>query len=171
LNVLAPGSGLIALGRLWLGLSLAAFFLLTSAFGLTGRLIAPGVIPGVLAMSNLGAASVVWLLAQGLLIARIRFLSGPGVHRQLGVLRGLAHRAMKSGNLPAAKSALLSARAIDDSDVRTRIQWAHYLAAAGHPHLARQAMHEASRLDEHDEHAGEIAGALEALNDHAKSPS
>ncbi|HPD31451.1 MAG TPA: hypothetical protein PLL20_15785 [Phycisphaerae bacterium] len=76
MNLTVPGSGLILLGRAWLGFALAIWFCLAAVIAVSGRYIAPVSIPwGVTAVAA-ALALMAWLIGQGLLVSRIRCLRG-----------------------------------------------------------------------------------------------
>ncbi len=77
MNVVVPGTGLILLGRSWLGLAVAVWFGLGSEVAACGMLIAPATIPGAMTMTAACFAGAAWVVGQGLLAARIRFLRDP----------------------------------------------------------------------------------------------
>ena len=64
INLLIPGSGLILLGREWLGASLAFVFGICGHIALAGWLIAPAAVPrGWIALAVV-LASLSWIAAQ-----------------------------------------------------------------------------------------------------------
>ena len=76
MNLTVPGSGLILLGRAWLGFALAVWFCLATVVAVSGKLIAPAIIPWGLTAASAALALTAWILGQGLLISRIRCLKG-----------------------------------------------------------------------------------------------
>lgn len=162
MNVLVPGTGLMALGRPWLGLALAIWFGLGSEIALIGLLLAPASIPTGLVVVAAGLAVIAWLIAQGLLVSRIRFLRDPNLAEELAGLQRLAETALARGDHRAARSALAVALAIDDSEIHTRVLWAKLMEAMGKASRARQAWRDVARLDEEGEFAQQVASAGKA---------
>jgi len=76
MNLTVPGSGLILLGRAWLGFALAVWFCLAAVIAVSGRLIAPAIMPWGLTATSSVLALTAWILGQGLLISRVRCLKG-----------------------------------------------------------------------------------------------
>ncbi|MGQ9651496.1 MAG: hypothetical protein ACUVXJ_15425 [Phycisphaerae bacterium] len=76
MNLTVPGSGLILLGRAWLGFALAVWFCLATVIAVSGRSIAPVTIPWGLTAAATALAVTAWLIGQGLLVSRIRRLRG-----------------------------------------------------------------------------------------------
>lgn len=76
MNVTVPGSGLILLGRAWLGFALAVWYCLATVIAVSGRYIAPVSIPWWLTAAAAALALTAWLIGQGLLVSRIRCLWG-----------------------------------------------------------------------------------------------
>lgn len=163
LNAVVPGPGLILLGRPWLGVALAVWFVLGAELAAFGLLIAPATLPHFASLSGAVLAAVAWLLAQALLIGRIRFLRDPNLPRELAILRRLAERGLARGDHKGARTALLIARSIDDSDLATRILWARLLSCSASPRRARRAWLAAARLDADRRFADEIRDELERL--------
>lgn len=161
LNVLVPGSGLVALGRAWRGLLLALLFTLTLEAGLVGVLIAPATMPASVTWAGLGCAAAAWLLAQAMLASRIRYLRSPELPRELAILRRLARRAMGRGDYPGARAALAVALSLDDSDPETCVQRARLLDLTASPARARRAWLAAARIDAEGRHASEIHRRLD----------
>lgn len=163
MNVLVPGTGLIVLGRPWLGLALAVWFGLGAEVAACGTLIAPATIPSLISLVSAGLAGAAWILGQVLLVMRIRFLRDPNLPAELALLRQLAEEALARGDHKAARSALLLALSLSDSDLATRILWARLLAVSASRGRARRAWLGAARLDADQEFAEEIRLALARL--------
>lgn len=163
MNVLVPGTGLIALGRVWLGVALAAWFALGAEVAACGALIAPASIPRWIAWGAGLLAGVAWLVGQGLLVTHIRTLRDPNLPADLKALRDLAEQALARGDLAAARLSLRVALSVDDSDVPTRVLWARLLSKKGSRAKARRAWLEAQQLDDQEVFATEIRQALERL--------
>jgi hypothetical protein len=79
MNILVPGTGLMLLGKAWLGLALAVAFGATAEVAACGLLLAPASIPEAINAPAVVLAGTAWLAAQLLLIARIRSLGQPAV--------------------------------------------------------------------------------------------
>jgi len=163
MNVLVPGTGLIALGRVWLGIAVAAWFALGAEVAACGALIAPASIPRWIAWATALLATAAWLVGQGLLMTHVRTLRDPNLPDDLKALRDLAEQALARGDLAAARLSLRVALSIDDSDVPTRILWARLLSKKGSRSKARRAWLEAQQLDNQAAFATEIRQALEQL--------
>jgi hypothetical protein len=153
MNLLVPGTGLILLGRTWLGVAVAV----------CGAWIAPAVIPAGVTLASAGLAAAAWLVAQGLLISRVRFLRDPNLPAELALLRQMAESAIARGDYRAARSALAVALSIDDADVATRVLWARLLTLTASRSRARRAWLGAARLDSNQEFVDEIRDALSRL--------
>lgn len=164
MNLLVPGSGLIVLGRVWLGIALAAWFGLSAEVAVCGWLIAPATIPLGITAGAAVLSALAWLAGQGLIIARIRFLNDPNLAEDLAVLRGLAEMAVDRKDWTAARSALRVALSIDDGDLRTRVLWARFLTLRGKNARARRAWQEVRQLDREQLFAAETQETLDRLN-------
>lgn len=163
LNLLVPGTGLILLGRTWLGIALAVWFALGAQVGAFGLLIAPASVPFWISGTALALAALSWLVAQAQLTSRIRFLRDPNLPEEMDALRRLAETAISRGDLAAARSALRVALAVDDADLRIRILWARLLSLDGRTTKARRAWRLAQRLDREHAFATEIRSELQRL--------
>lgn len=163
MNLLAPGAGLVLLGRVWLGVALAVWFALGAELAVLGWLIAPLSFPKWMVVLGAAIAGVGWLVGQGLLIGRIRFLSDPELPAEMGALCRLAEQEMSQGHLAAARSALRAALLIDDTDLPTRVLWARLVSMKGRPAQARRAWLEAEQLDTEHHFSTEIRQALDRL--------
>ncbi|MDM8009043.1 MAG: hypothetical protein QUV05_23125 [Phycisphaerae bacterium] len=76
MNLTVAGSGLILLGRAWLGFALAVWFCLATVVAVCGRYIAPVMMPWGLTAGSAALALTAWVVAQGLLVSRVRCLRG-----------------------------------------------------------------------------------------------
>jgi hypothetical protein len=161
MNLIVSGTGLILLGRPWLGLALAVWFTLGIEAALCGGLVAPAAIPSWLTWLASASALAGWVMAQVLLVMRIRLLSDPNLPTELAVLRRLAESALARKDFRAARSALLVALSVDDSDAATRVMWARLLTATGGGWRARRAWLGAGRLDTERQFRAEIEEALD----------
>lgn len=161
LNLLAPGAGLVALGRPWSGLLVAGVFAASAELGVIGAVVAPAAIGRAVTTAALAAAAVQWGLAQGMLVARIRVLRRKDLPREIEILRRLARRALTRADYAAANAALSIAMSLDDSDPATHIQRARLLAATGETVRAERAWLLAQRLDSEGEYAEEFLRHLE----------
>jgi len=74
MNVVVPGTGLILLGRQWLGLALAVWFGLAVEIAVCGWLIAPATMPAFMTLTAASFAGIAWVLAQRLCLRRVRHL-------------------------------------------------------------------------------------------------
>lgn len=163
MNIVVPGSGLILLGRLWLGTVLAGAFMLGVQGVVCGLLIAPAVVvPGITLAAGLLAVAV-WLAAQRMLVLRYRFLSDPGLHRELTVLRRLARRAQARRDWRSARAALRLALSVDDTDIHTRLAWAEFMTRTAGRTRARRAWRAVARLDVDGHHASQIQAGLDSV--------
>lgn len=160
LNLPAPGTGLIVLGRIWVGLSLTAWFVCTTELAFVGQWVAPASIPRFLTLTGAGTAAFTWVLGQVLLIARVRYLRDPELPRELAILRRLASRALRQGDLKTARAALLVARSVDDDDLVTTVLWARLVSQRSGPRRARKVWRRVALMDAQREYADETAGAL-----------
>jgi hypothetical protein len=163
MNLLVPGTGLIALGRVWLGLAVALWFGLGAEVAICGSVLAPMSLPRWVTLTGGGLALAAWLAGQGLLIGRIRLLRDPNLPAELQALRDLAEKALARGEFAAAQSPLRVALSIDDADVPTRVLWARLLTQTGRTARARRAWLEAQQLDIQQRYSAEIRQALDQL--------
>lgn len=161
MNLLAPGAGLVLLGRVWLGVAVAVWFALGAESAALGWLIAPLSFPKWLLLTGAVVAASGWFVGQGLLVGRIRFLLDPNLPAEIGALRRLAETEMAQGRLGAARSALRAALMIDDADLATRILWARLISMQGRSTQARRAWLEAEQLDTDHLFSAEIRQALD----------
>jgi hypothetical protein len=76
MNIVVPGTGLIVLGRAWLGFAVALWFGLAAEIAICGKLVAPATTPWAVTATAAGVAGFGWLAGQGLLVARIRARGG-----------------------------------------------------------------------------------------------
>jgi hypothetical protein len=76
MNLGVPGSGLMLLGRAWLGFAVAVWFCIATEVAICGKLIAPATMPWRMTAASAALGLAAWLLGQGLLISRIRYLRG-----------------------------------------------------------------------------------------------
>ena len=74
MNVLVPGTGLLALGRGRLGLILAVCFGLTAEIASCGMFYAPASLPDALKWPAVVLSGTLWLAGQLLLVAHVRNL-------------------------------------------------------------------------------------------------
>jgi len=166
MNMLVPGCGVIVLGQPWLGTALAVWFALGAEMALCGVLIAPASLPGVVTVMGAGLAGTAWFVAQGLLVARIRFLRSVNLVDELTILRRIAEEALARNDTQAAKPPLLIALSIDDSDLPTHMLWARWVLVTSSRSRARRAWRRVARLDRHGRFASEIDAALDHLQKH-----
>ncbi len=163
MNCIVPGTGLIALGRTWLGVALAIWFGLGAEAAACGALIAPASLPTAVTVIGALFAAGAWVLGQGLLLSRIRLLRDPNLRDELAILRRMAEQSLLAGDYRTARSVLLAARSLDDSEVATCILWARLITLTGKRSRARRAWLQAARLDAHHRFAQEIRDALDGL--------
>lgn len=163
MNVIVPGTGMILLGRTWLGLALAVWFALAAQVALGAVLVAPAMVPPWLVATCTVLAVAAWLLAQGVLIARVRFLRDPGLPEEMTLLRERIEAALDRRDTRTARSLLNLALSIDDNDLATRILWARLLTISGSRARAVRAWRGAARLDTEGHFRREIGEALERL--------
>lgn len=163
LNVLVPGTGLMLLGRAWLGLSLAMWYGLAAEAFLGAWLIAPAVVPGWLLPVAAALAGLAWLAGQVLLIRRIAFLRDPKLAEEMALIRKTVEDALAAGDHRAARTALRVALSVDDADIASRVLYARLMTATCGGRRARQAWQGAARLDTERAFAGEIEAALHKL--------
>ncbi len=163
LNILVPGTGLVWLGRPWLGLSLAVWFALSVEVALCGWLIAPATIPwAITGLAGVLAASA-WLVGMAVLMLRLRMLHDRNLDVELERMREHALEAMARGDLRSANAVLRIALSLDDAHLETQILWARVLTELGRKKSARRAWRGASRLDEEDRYGAEIHQAIQKL--------
>lgn len=155
-NVAVPGTGLVAVGRPWVGSSMAGLFLLAAEVGILGLLVAPASVSRGVSIAALVAAGVVWLVGQGVLLARIRFLRSAQLPRELAILHRLAQRAMSRSDLGTAQAAIAVALSMDDADVQSHLLRARVLTLSGRRSRAQRAWLLVKRLDVHHRYAEEI---------------
>src|SRR5262245_36201868 len=127
MNLLVPGTGLILLGREWLGLGLTVAFGVTGELAAMGGLLAPASLPDSITILVIALAVVTWLLAQFFLWARIRFLRDPRLPGDLAALCETAESAIRRNDPESAWHALRLALAMDCTDLHSRVLWARLL--------------------------------------------
>jgi hypothetical protein len=164
INFLVPGTGLIVLGCPWLGVALAAWFVLGAEVSLLGLYFAPAAIPDMLVLVGVIFSLAAWGVAQGLLYRRFQLLRDPDLPGELGCLRVFAEQAMSQQDYKSARSALLMALSIDDTDLPTRILWARLLTLSASRPRACRAWRRAERLDSHAQYTCQIQEALDQLH-------
>ncbi len=71
MNLTVPGTGLILLGRGWLGFAVAVWFGLAVEVAVCGKLIAPATTAWTMTAASAVLAAAAWLLGQGLLATRV----------------------------------------------------------------------------------------------------
>jgi len=130
-NVLAPGAGLILLGRFWTGLVLALLFGVCGELAICGALISPGGVPAWITAAAGALAAGAWLLGQWMLRDRIATLRDPALQQELAVLRNQAAEAVARGDLAEARGLLRIALEIDPDDVDTLVTWARLMTLLG----------------------------------------
>jgi len=163
MNLVVPGTGLMVLGRAWLGLALAIWFALAAEVAIAGLLIAPAALQRWSALTAGGFALAAWVVAQGLLVSRIRFLLDPALPRELAILRRLAQGSLVHKKWKSARSALLLALSIDDGDAESRLLWARLVSETTGGRRARAAWQAAAKSDRNGRFRAEITAALEQL--------
>ena len=163
MNVIVPGTGLIVLGRPWLGVSVAIWYGIAAEGAAWGVLIAPATMPTSVTLGSLVLAGAAWVMGQSLLIARIRFLRDPNLADEMAILRRHAEAALARGHAKAARSTLRLALSIDDSDVPTRILWARLITETESRPRARRAWLGVARLEGAEAHTPEIRDAIRGL--------
>lgn len=163
LNALVPGTGLILLGRQWIGLGLTLCFATSAELAAAGALLAPAAVPKTAVLLATLMVLITWVAAQGLLIARIRFLRGPHLAAQLAALRAAAEKSLLQGQAETARCAVRTALSMDASDVATHVLWARLLTTMGQPQKARRAWRQAARLDRGRRFEAEIRKGIEQL--------
>lgn len=161
MNLIVPGTGLMMLGRAWLGLALAVWYALAAEVAIAGQLIAPAIVQRWWVLAAGGFALAAWIVAQGLLTSRIRFLLDPALPRELAILRRLAQGSLVHKKWKSARSALLVAMSIDDGDAETRLLWARLMTETGGGRRARAAWRAAAQSDREGRFSAEIGAALD----------
>lgn len=160
MNVLVPGCGLVLLGRPWLGVALAVWFAVATEAVIVGRLIAPAAIPPGISAVGLVLAILGWVMAQGLLVTRIRRLCDPDLPIELDLLRSMAREAIDRQQWAEARSSLRLARFLNATDVETRILWAELLTRTSSPRRAERAWQQAARLARDPAHKRAVENGL-----------
>lgn len=117
-NLLAPGAGLVLLRREWLGLSLAVWFTALAQVAILGWWVLPGNVPNWMLAVAVSLAVVGYLMAQGLLLRQVRWLSGPQFTADLDSVFERCDEAVKSGDWATARNMLDVARRLDDEHPR-----------------------------------------------------
>jgi len=163
INVVAPGAGLIALGKGSQGMPLALLFALSSQLALFGLLIMPAIIPGGLASASALAAGAVWCTAQRLGLARARAICGSKADRRLISLSECAAEAMEQGSFAEAENLLAMALDINDENLSVQRQWAQFLTLTGQFRKARRAWECVIQLDISREYRAEAVAAVDRI--------
>lgn len=163
MNGLVPGTGLVFLGREWLGLACAAAFGLFGETAAWGLVLASESLPEALSMTALALAALIWMAAQVLLFLRIRFLRDPRLPLELAALRKTAEKAMALQDAETAWHALRVALAMEPADAASRVSWARLLTMVGDHRRARRAWRNAARLDRRGQFATQIQQGIRQL--------
>jgi hypothetical protein len=160
LNLLVPGSGLVALGRVWTGLALTAWYVLGVELALVGWLIAPATIPNWLRWTGVGFSAATWTLGQGLLFARIRYLRSEDLPRQLAILRRLAEHAMARRDYRTAGAALSVGLSLDDTSIAIHALRARLANLTGRTRTARRLYRGVLQMEGHEPYIDEAQRAM-----------
>jgi thioredoxin-like negative regulator of GroEL len=164
LNLVAPGAGLIALGRLRSGLFAALLFLCFAELAITGTLISPAGIPVVLTIAAGALAAAVWLAAQWLLRDRVRALRDPALGQELETLREQAAEAMHGGRYGEARGLLRLAFQLDPDATETLVLLGQLHTGLGQFDRARRFWHRVVRAGD-TPYRREAVDALQSLPD------
>jgi len=114
MNLLAPGAGLVLMRREWLGLCLAVWFTAPAQVAVLGWWVLPDDIPPWMRGAAAALAAIGYLLAQVLLLRRIRWISDPRFAADLDSLFHRCGEAIESGDWITARNMLDVARRLDD---------------------------------------------------------
>ncbi len=163
LNILAPGAGLILLGRAWPGLVTVVLFAICAEMAVWGVLISPAGVPGWLTLGAAALAAGTWLLGQWMLRDRLGTLRNPSLGRELEALRHEADAAVERGDLAEARGLLRLALDLDPDSPATVRQWARLMTLLGR-------FRESRRAWEHLIHVGDEPARREAVQAIEKLP-
>lgn len=161
-NLLAPGAGLILLGRSWTGLITVLLFAVCGELAVCGVLVSPAGIPGSVTTIAGALAGGTWLLGQWMLYDRIRTLRNPSLVNELAALRGEAAAAVARGDMAEARGLLRLALDLDPDSIPTLRQWAEISTLLGRFREARRAWKHVARTGD-AQTVREAVRALEKL--------
>lgn len=164
MNVLVPGTGVIVLGRPWLGMAVAIWFGFSAEWVLFGWLITPASATTTLLVLGWVSAIGAWLFGQGVYIHRRRFLRDPNLPRDVKSLCRLADESLAGNDYAAARSALRVAMEIDDSNLDVHLLWARLMTRIAKRSRARRAWIRVEKLDERHVYIHEIQDNLDRLS-------
>lgn len=139
INVIVPGSGLIALQREASGLPLAVSFYICAQTALLGLLIVPKAMGSTITTAAAVLAAAVWLVSQVLMLRRIHDLQDLERQIQAAARIDLAREAVLTAEWGTAKQLL--AEAADYDIEQPELNWLMakvYSAVAGSDQSARQ---------------------------------
>lgn len=162
LNIVAPGAGLLALGRPRTGLLLAVLYVLCAEVVLCGVLIAPHGMPTWLVVGAGVLTLATWLLGQWMLKDRVATLRDPALRHELETLRSEALAAIERRDLAEAQAILRIALTIDPDCVETLVLSARLSSLLGKLHAARRTWRQVARSGD-DRFVREAEHALRQL--------
>lgn len=164
LNVLLPGCGLIPVRRPLLGFAVAMLFTACAQVTLWGAWIAPEMVSTPLLAGAAGAAALLWIAAQWLLLRQLRRIPNPTDRRsQLATCFALAEQAVVEGRFTEARGALDVALTVDDENTETYARLARLTAKVGSYDEARRAWRMVEELDLGGVYRREMIQALEHM--------
>ena len=164
LNLLLPGSGLILARRACLGFALAMLYTGCAQVTLWGTWIAPEMVSSLLLAVASGAAALLWILAQGLLLRQLRLIHNPTDRQsQLETCFALADQAVTERRFTEARGALDVALTVDDENAETYARLARLTEKVGCYDEARRAWGMVGDLDRSGSYRREMVQALEHM--------
>lgn len=149
LNLLVPGAGLILIGRLLSGWSLALGFAITANLAVLFIFVIPVDINPAVRSASIGSAALLYVAAQGLFASAVRFdLQAAMRDQQSRVLRSV-HRLIAAGDWSAAWQELQPLLPTADGDLLIALRAAQILTVVGDRAAAAAACEDLRRLDKH----------------------
>lgn len=149
LNLLAPGTGLLLIGRLLSGWTLALGFAITANLAVIFVFIIPYDIPPAVRSASVGSAALLYVAAQGLFASAVRFDVQADRRNEQKAALVAVQQFLDSGDLTAARTALQPLLPLAEEDLLVALRAAQILTAVGDRAAAQAACERLRRLDKH----------------------
>ncbi len=161
-NLIAPGAGLVMLGRNRSGIAVCLLFTTFALASLWGFLIVPAVITRPVAVAAAVGAGLAWLVAQWLLWERFS-AAGIGASRRLDQALNIVSAAIAESRFAEAHEALTSALAQWSEVEEVHVQQARLMTLMGRFPEARIGWERVLEINSASEFRIEAINALERL--------
>lgn len=160
LNILAPGSGLIALQRESAGLPLALCFALSAQTALLGLLVIPKAIGSAITIAAVALSAVIWLTAQVLLLRRLHDLQDLERQIQAAARIEQAREAVLVGQWGPARQLLFEAAEYDIEQPELNWLLAKVYSAVARSDQAARQWRRLRQVDRSAKYESDAASAL-----------